>query len=243
MRPVALVVWAALAAAVCGPTWGADPVIVGKTAFPEHALARLQVENIPPNTAFLWKVSPNVDRATTAKHRLEFAAPPGTYTVSVLLFSVNDGEPALAEILATVTIGGKGPGPGPTPPDPTPPVPPPPGPTSSLDRDLAAGYAKDQEPDKATLKAALAKAYAEAAAANWTQLSTAGDAFGLIRSLRVKHLPKVETLDHLKNTRAAVGPYLAAALPNNPDAALTDDHRKTAIDLCRRVAAALEALR
>lgn len=61
---------------------GAEPIrIAGETKYKPHSLVRLKAENADPKAAVLWRVYPSKDvqRATTPRGVLEFAAHPGTY--------------------------------------------------------------------------------------------------------------------------------------------------------------------
>lgn len=142
----------------CLPAW-AQPKIVGRLEYPPHTLVRLQVEGVPEKTGLLWRVTPlGIDKATTSKDMLQFAAPPGVYDVEVLLFSVDrEGNPSLDSLVTRVVIGATPPGPtppGPTPPGPTPPVPPVPPPDDFTKR-IKQLY--DADPGNTSAKATLGR--------------------------------------------------------------------------------------
>ena len=105
-----------LVLAVMSPVAMAEPGpsfrIVGDTQYPPHALVRLRVEGLDPKAAILWRVDPSnaVQRATTARHLLEFAAPPGRYEVELLVVVASpEGEFRIDEARQTVTIGTRDP--------------------------------------------------------------------------------------------------------------------------------------
>lgn len=95
------------AATTCAPACG-GPSIDGETAVPAHGLVRLRADGVPAGAAVLWRVSPRagVSRATTAPDRLEFAAPPGTYDVELLVIGKSGDGLAVGEVFARVTVGG-----------------------------------------------------------------------------------------------------------------------------------------
>ena len=112
----------------------AEVVIKGDVKVSRDKLVRLTGDGIPPKAGIVWKVSPSkgIDKATcTTKNKLEFVAPPGTYTVSLLAISIDKtGEVSIDDTEVTVTIGDvppvppdPGPGPGPNPPVPPGPAP------------------------------------------------------------------------------------------------------------------------
>ncbi len=95
--------------------------IAGETSYKPHELVKLRAGGVPAKAGLRWRVSPSrgVQRATTARHLLEFAAPPGTYEVELLVIRMGkDGEIQLDEARTTITIESCHP---PTPPRPTPP--------------------------------------------------------------------------------------------------------------------------
>jgi hypothetical protein len=101
---------------------GADPIKV-----PPHQLCRLKADMLDAKAAILWRVTPRegVDRATTARDRLEFTAPPGTYTVERLVIrAAPDAAPEVEEAVFTVVFEGCSPvPPAPKPIDPPAPAP------------------------------------------------------------------------------------------------------------------------
>lgn len=105
------------------------PRIVGETEVPEHRLVKLSAEGVNPKAGQMFRVTPaeGVDKADVSKGKLQFTAPPGAYTVTLLVVSLTkDGEVDLKEASVLVTIGGKGPRPPPKDPPPKdPPVTPP----------------------------------------------------------------------------------------------------------------------
>jgi hypothetical protein len=81
--------------------------IVGETKVPAYGLVRLTADVLPAKAAVRWRVNPSkgVERATTARERLEFTAPPGEYAVELLVIGTGpDGAVFLSEVFATVTI-------------------------------------------------------------------------------------------------------------------------------------------
>lgn len=111
--------------------WAQKPVTIkGETSVKAYRLVKLQADDVPPKAGILWRVYPplGVDRANTSKGHLQFVAPPGEYSVSLVVITVNDkGETSADEVSTTVTISAPIP-PTPVPPGPQPPVPPGPGP-------------------------------------------------------------------------------------------------------------------
>jgi hypothetical protein len=107
----------------------ADTVrIAGETKYKPHSLVRLRAEGVDAKAALLWRVHPSKDvqRATTPRGLLEFAAHPGTYEVELLVIrAVGDGL-QVDEARVTVEIEPCQPVP-PTPPAPPKPDPKPPG--------------------------------------------------------------------------------------------------------------------
>lgn len=94
--------------------------ITGDTKYNAHGLVRLRAKDADPKAALLWRVNPSKDvqRATTPRGVLEFAAPPGSYDVELLTIRVlPDGAVDVAESRVTVVIGGTSP----PKPDPKPP--------------------------------------------------------------------------------------------------------------------------
>jgi len=101
--------------------------IIGPTVVPAHVLARFRAEGYDPKAALLWRVHPSksVDRATTARHLLEFVANPGQYTVELVVISQDkDGALRVEEARVDVMLEGCAPvPPAPVPPDVAPPHP------------------------------------------------------------------------------------------------------------------------
>lgn len=96
---------------------GAEPPqIRGETRYPPHGLVRLRAEGVGPKSAVLWRVYPAnmVQRATTPRGLLEFAAPPGTYEVELLVITATDDGLTVEDARQTVVIEPAGkPGPRP----------------------------------------------------------------------------------------------------------------------------------
>jgi hypothetical protein len=98
--------------ALVPPAAGAEPIrIAGETKYKPHSLVRLRAENVDPKAAILWRVHPSKDvqRATTPRGVLEFAAHPGTYEVELLVITSTDGALSVEEAQTTVVIEGCGP--------------------------------------------------------------------------------------------------------------------------------------
>jgi len=104
--------------------------ISGETKYSPHTLVRLKAENVPAKSAIKWRVLPSlgVQRATTPKEILEFAAKPGKYEVELLAISINGEAIELQEATTAVEIEGCHPMPPAPPSPPTPPNPKPPSP-------------------------------------------------------------------------------------------------------------------
>ena len=83
--------------------------IAGDREYPTHGLVRLSAEGVPADAAVAWKVSPRagVERATTEPELLEFAAPPGTYEVDLMIIAKVGDKLTVREVFTKVTIGPK----------------------------------------------------------------------------------------------------------------------------------------
>ncbi len=122
MRSVLLV---SLVLAFASGVARADTIrIAGETKYKPHSLVRLKAEGVDAKAAILWRVHPSKDvqRATSPRGVLEFAAHPGTYEVELLVISNADGNLTVEEARVSVTIESC------TPVPPVPPVPPKPDP-------------------------------------------------------------------------------------------------------------------
>jgi hypothetical protein len=95
--------------------------ITGETKYKPHALVRLKAEGVDGKAALLWRVYPSKDvqRATSPRGVLEFAAHPGTYEVELLVITNTDGALSVEEARVSVTIESCTPVP-PVPPKPDP---------------------------------------------------------------------------------------------------------------------------
>lgn len=102
----------------------AQATISGETKVVPYKIVKLTADGVDPKAGIIWRVSPakDVSKATSSqKSRLEFVAPPGTYTVDLLAVRLSaTGETQIDEAQTTVTIGEPAP-----PVPPVPPVPPP----------------------------------------------------------------------------------------------------------------------
>ena len=85
--------------------------ITGETKYKPHSLVRLRAEGVDPKAAILWRVHPakDVQRATTPRGVLEFAAHPATYEIELLVIRQTDDGLVVDESQVTVTIEGCGP--------------------------------------------------------------------------------------------------------------------------------------
>lgn len=106
-------VWTFLLTLAVGSAAAADnpPVrIAGETKYKPHSLVRLRAEGVDPKAAILWRVHPakDVQRATTPRGVLEFAAHPGTYAVELLVIQQAEGGLVVEESLITVVVEGCG---------------------------------------------------------------------------------------------------------------------------------------
>jgi len=89
----------------------AEPIrIAGETKYKPHALVRLKAEGVDAKAAILWRIHPShdVQRATTAKGILEFAARPGVYEVELLAIVNTDSGLVVDESRISVEIEGCG---------------------------------------------------------------------------------------------------------------------------------------
>jgi hypothetical protein len=95
--------------------------IAGEAKYKPHSLVRLKAEGVDAKAAILWRVHPSKDvqRATSPRGVLEFAAHPGTYEVELLVISNADGNLMVEEARVSVTIDSCTPVP-PVPPKPDP---------------------------------------------------------------------------------------------------------------------------
>lgn len=85
----------------------AEPIrISGETKYKPHSLVRLKAEGVDARAALLWRVYPSKDvqRATSPRGVLEFAAHPGTYEVELLVITNTDGVLEVGEARTAVTI-------------------------------------------------------------------------------------------------------------------------------------------
>jgi hypothetical protein len=80
--------------------------IGGETKYKPHALVRLKAEGVDAKAALLWRVYPSKDvqRATSPRGVLEFAAHPSTYEVELLVITNTDGTLSVEEARVSVTI-------------------------------------------------------------------------------------------------------------------------------------------
>lgn len=91
-----------------GPPTAPSPTIVGLLKYKPNQLVRLRADNVPPKAGLVWRVTPSagVDRATTPRGVLEFAAPPGSYEVELLVITQDpEGSVGVAEAKAAVNVG------------------------------------------------------------------------------------------------------------------------------------------
>jgi hypothetical protein len=95
--------------------------ITGETKYKPHSLVRLRAEGVDAKAAILWRLHPakDVQRATTPRGVLEFAAQPGTYEIELLVIQQAEGGLVVEE--STITVVVEGCGPVPPKPDPKPP--------------------------------------------------------------------------------------------------------------------------
>jgi hypothetical protein len=102
---VALVIVAVVLAGEESPTKG--PRIVGETHYGPYELVRLKAFNYDPKVTLRWRVTPDTDvqRADTAVDLLQFVAPPGTYTVDLLVVRVVGDKAEIEEARVKVWIG------------------------------------------------------------------------------------------------------------------------------------------
>lgn len=111
-----------LCALMVAPAAAAQSVkIVGETKYKPHALVRLRADGVDAKAALLWRVHPSKDvqKATSPRGVLEFAAHPGTYEVELLVIT-NAGEGLQVEE-ARITVEIESCTPAPPKPDPKPP--------------------------------------------------------------------------------------------------------------------------
>jgi len=80
--------------------------IVGETQYKPHSLVRLRAESVDAKAALLWRVHPSkgVQRATSPRGVLEFAAHPGTYEVELLVIRTAGEGLQVDEARVTVEV-------------------------------------------------------------------------------------------------------------------------------------------
>ena len=102
MRIVGLIL-VALATASVEAADGPGVRITGEAKYPPHSLVRLKAEGVDPKAAVLWRVHPakGVQKATTPRGVLEFAAHPGTYEVELLVIRQTDDGLVVEIAIAT----------------------------------------------------------------------------------------------------------------------------------------------
>lgn len=104
-----------------GPPAPAPPAvtIAGATKYAPHALVRLRAEGTDAKAALLWRVHParDVQRATTPRGLLEFAAPPGRYQVELIVLTATPAGIDAAEAFLDVEIAAGPAAPSPKPPE------------------------------------------------------------------------------------------------------------------------------
>lgn len=114
-----------LCLALAPVTARADTVrIAGETKYKPHSLVRLRAEGADAKAAILWRVHPSkgVERATTPRNILEFAAHPGAYEVELLVIRASGDGLQVDEARVTIEIDQCQPvPPAPPKPDPKPP--------------------------------------------------------------------------------------------------------------------------
>lgn len=199
----------------------AGPRITGVLKYDQCNLVRLKAEGVPSGSAILWRVSPSrgVQKATTAKGLLEFAAPPGTYDVDLLVISQGADGLDVAEVHVAVTIGGPAPPPGPPPPGPIPPPPAPP--ADPLVRELSALYLADPSPTKVPDLMLLAELYRQASdLANAAEITTLSQLAQRVAGAGGSLLPR----GRLDTVRKRIGEFVAREF-GDVDATLTPDLR------------------
>jgi len=92
--------------------------ISGATRYAPHSLVRLRAEGADAKAALLWRVHPSrdVQRATTPRGLLEFAAPPGRYQVELIVITTPAGVDAAEAFLDVEIAAGPAAPPPPNPP-------------------------------------------------------------------------------------------------------------------------------
>lgn len=235
---------AALLVCLCLPAFAqAEVKITGETKVGANRLVRLHAKGVGDKAGVLWRVYPpqHIDKATSPRCCLEFAAPPGTYTVEVLVITSGEGgaigveEARVEVVIGTVPPTPPGPGPGPNPPPP--PTPPPP--EDQLTRDLRAAILADPGDPAAKAKwvADLADLYRLAVAtADDAKLTTSGSLLAALKQASASVLPPTA----LRGVRNRIATELDASLPTDIDAPLTPAVRTAAKGVFARISAALK---
>lgn len=228
----------ALLLALACPAW-AEVKITGEAKVPANDLVQLKAEGAPPGTVYFWSISPRLrpSQVKRGKGTIDFAAAPGTYTVSVRAVWLKDkatGELDGEEVEREVIIGD-------APPAPPKPVDPPPGPPidAALLKALADAFASDKDADKATLKGKLAALYRQGAAIAEARTPAS---WGDWRAAMAAAAKAMGVSGTLPATQAACNAWIKGRVPNVAAKPLGDEVPSAAVAL-RAVAAALEAVR
>lgn len=96
------------------------PSLAGPDSFPEHTVATFTAKDSKRTSAILWRVAGTgtVSRAQSPRGMIQWTAPPGDYTVELLIIDVDrDGTANAVELVRRVTVtpkGGTAPQPKPT---------------------------------------------------------------------------------------------------------------------------------
>lgn len=100
MLPVFLSLWS------LQPMSDEKPTMVAPSSVEEHRIVACSAPKLPAKAAYHWTVTgPGpVSRATTTRDRCEWVAPPGTYSVTLLVIRIEGDTPTVDEYTATVTI-------------------------------------------------------------------------------------------------------------------------------------------
>lgn len=224
-----------------GVSYGAASV-KGDKVYAPYKIVEMTAEGDIKDAAFVWRVRPRsagVDPdVKKLGGKLYFTAPPGSYTVELLVIRVVDGKPVIEEADTVVTIGGTPPTP--TPPGPGPTPPPTPDPDEALGKTIRDAWAADTTPDKASLLVPFVNIYARAAKLDLTKVKTGSDYYTEL--LRIATEEKAVTTQ-LVTLRSTIAKELKKQLPEPITGQITDSHRTKLLAWAANVSVILGSLK
>lgn len=209
--------------------------INGPVEIQPHTLARFKLDGVDAEdkkVAIRWRVHPmdKVDRATTVRGILEFAAPPGEYTIEVLVIAVGaDGGITLDDAYHKLRIGD----PAPPPPPPPPPIPPDP-----LTREIQALYQADLSATKKADLGLLVELFRQASVlAKDSSVTTTAALAERVAGAGASLLPR----ERLQSVRRRIAQFVATEF-GDQDATLTTALRDKASATYLRISEILRSI-